>query len=93
MDCRYYNLLPTHEYGPYVKNASAPSINAAFQRLFMTGVVLPFSMALSPGRGFASFKCTSVIEYSRRCARDALIQASLEPEITSIEPLLLWLLA
>lgn len=58
----------------------------------MTGVILPFSLATNDGaapgsRGFTSFKCTAPIQYTRRCARDALIQASLEPEISSIEPL------
>lgn len=58
----------------------------------MTGVVLPFSMGMNNSaaqatRGFASFKCTAPIQYMRRCARDALIQASLESEISSIEPL------
>lgn len=59
----------------------------------MTSDVVPFSTAFArteaqSGRGFTSFKCTAPIEYSRRCSRDALVQASLEPEITAIEPLL-----
>lgn len=58
----------------------------------MSGVVVPFSIDPSSteaqtGRGFTSFKCIAPIEYARRCSRDALIQATLEPEITAIEPL------
>ena len=58
----------------------------------MTGVIVPFSAAYAAapnpgGRGFTSFKCPTPIEYVRRCARDALIQATLEPEISSVEPL------
>lgn len=58
----------------------------------MTGVILPFSLpvndvAATGSRGFTSFKCTAPIPYTRRCARDALIQASLETGISSIEPL------
>lgn len=57
----------------------------------MTGVVVRFSSHVAstadlPGRGFTSFKTNGPLEYTRRCARDALIQASLEPEITSIDP-------
>jgi len=58
----------------------------------MSGVIVPFSTAFTPaaarvGRGFISFKTSAPIPYTQRCARDALIQASLEPEITSVEPL------
>lgn len=57
----------------------------------MTGVVVRFSPHVAPrtdqpSRGFTSYKTNGALEYTRRCARDALIQASLEPEISSIEP-------
>lgn len=57
----------------------------------MTGTVLHLHPAHSPivpnQRGFSSFKCVAPIEYTQRCSRDALIQASLEPCITAIESL------
>lgn len=36
------------------------------------------------GRGFNSFKCRAPIEYTRRCCRDALIQATLDRHVTEI---------
>jgi len=35
-------------------------------------------------RGFNSYKCKRPIEYTRRCCRDALIQATLDPHIEAI---------
>lgn len=36
------------------------------------------------GRGFNSFKCLTPIEYTRRCSRDALIQATLDRHVAEI---------
>jgi hypothetical protein len=57
----------------------------------MSGIFLPFSETaanrLQNSRGFTSIKCAAPIQYTQRSARDALIQASLDPEVSSIEPL------
>ncbi|MBD8066992.1 hypothetical protein IC608_16090 [Devosia sp. PTR5] len=57
----------------------------------MSGIVLPYSATaanrLQNSRGFMSVKCATPIQYTQRSARDALIQASLDPEVSSIEPL------
>ena len=53
----------------------------------MSGVVLPFSKSpsdLASARGFRSFKTSESIVYTRRCCRDALIQATLDESIRQI---------
>lgn len=58
----------------------------------MSGLVLPFSASRAAddapaGRGFKSYKSDRPIPYTRRVSRDALIQATLEPEISELAPL------
>lgn len=53
----------------------------------MSADVLSFSVPVtSPdtGRGFNCFKSDGAIRYTRRCCRDALIQATLDPDIGRI---------
>ena len=55
----------------------------------MSADIIPFAAANQPAetnRGFKSFKTSRSIQYTRRCCRDALIQATLDPEITGIMP-------
>ncbi|QDZ10727.1 hypothetical protein [Devosia ginsengisoli] len=55
----------------------------------MSAHVISFIKATRPaetGRGFKSFKSSRVIPYTRRCCRDALIQAALDPEVTRLFP-------
>lgn len=55
----------------------------------MSADVTPFSTAILPAetsRGFKSFKTSRAIQYTRRCCRDALIQATLDPEVTCLLP-------
>ena len=58
----------------------------------MSGLILPFSAPydarVAPvARGFFSYKCEQPIPYTRRVARDALVQATLEPDISCLAPL------
>lgn len=55
----------------------------------MSADVIPFAAAIQPAetnRGFKSFKTSRAIPYTRRCCRDALIQATLDPEVTRLLP-------
>ena len=55
----------------------------------MSADVIPFAAANQPAetnRGFKSFKTSRAIQYTRRCCRDALIQATLDPKVTRLLP-------
>lgn len=55
----------------------------------MSANVIPFSTPTHPAenrRGFKSFKTSSAIQYTQRCCRDALVQATLDPEVTGLFP-------
>lgn len=46
--------------------------------------VIPFTSttrSAETNRGFKSYKCSRSIEYTRRCCRDAMIQATLDPDV------------
>lgn len=50
----------------------------------MSADVIPFTsptISAETNRGFKSYKCSRSIEYTRRCCRDALIQATLDPDV------------
>ena len=53
----------------------------------MSADVIPFATAFQraeTSRGFRSFKTSRAIAYTRRCCRDALIQATLDPEVSRL---------
>lgn len=55
----------------------------------MSADVIPFAAANQPAetnRGFKSFKTSRAIQYTRRCCRDALVQATLDPQVTRLMP-------
>ena len=50
----------------------------------MSADVIPFTSPTrseETNRGFKSYKCSRSIEYTRRCCRDAMIQATLDPDV------------
>ena len=50
----------------------------------MSADVIPLTLptkSVETSRGFKSYKCARSIEYTRRCCRDAMIQATLDPDV------------